>query len=159
MIFLRLHHTLGATYLQRKPSGAARPHGGASLCFLDGVCSLRTLTSVTKTLPHSAVEPSELDVAIATEARLRRRYQRRGRAIPHLRTTWSVSTALVVALGIATFLRPGSPLLLALLTTTSVVCVLSIVSVYVLDIQHRRLASQLPDAMNSISRIRLAARR
>ncbi len=102
---------------------------------------------------------SDLEVAIALEARLRRQYQRRCRAVPHLRTTWSISTALVVTLGIVSFLRPGSDLLLALLVATTVICVLAIVSSYVFEAQRRRIASLLPDAMNSVSRIRLAARR
>jgi hypothetical protein len=112
-----------------------------------------------KLMAHSTPQTSELEVAIATEAALRRRYHRRSRTIPHLRTTWSVSTALVVVLGIVTFLRPGSALFFALFTTTTAVCVLSITSLYVLEAQRRRLAALLPDAMNSISRIRLAARR
>jgi hypothetical protein len=65
----------------------------------------------------------------------------------------------VVTLGIVSFLRPGSDLLLALLVATTVICVLAIVSSYVFEAQRRRIASLLPDAMNSVSRIRLAARR
>ena len=112
-----------------------------------------------KLMAHSTPQASELEAAITTEAALRRRYHRRSQAIPHLRTTWSVSTVLVVILGIVTFLRPESALLFALFTTTTAVCVLSITSLYVLEAQRRRLAALLPDALNSISRIRLAARR
>ncbi len=89
---------------------------------------------------------------------MRRRYARRGRLIPRLRVVWSASTVVAVPLGALSFLYSNA-LLFTLTVAATSVWVLAISSMYILESQRRSLAALLPDAMNAISRIRLAERR
>ena len=84
--------------------------------LLDAGGTRRTLGWVMKLASRQPLPVSELEVAISTEARLRRRYARRGRVIPRLRVVWSASTVFAVVLGALSFLYATSHLLHA--TTT-----------------------------------------